>query len=54
MCVLQGARMLRVHQVGETVAAVRVIEVSSERSVVERLMRPKSGKADAHLHRASP
>ena len=32
-------------------AAVRVIEVSSERSVVERLLRPKSGKADAHVHR---
>jgi mannose-6-phosphate isomerase-like protein (cupin superfamily) len=32
-------------------AAVRVIEVSSERSVVERLLRPKSGKDTAHVHR---
>ena len=32
-------------------AAVRVVEVSSERSVVERLLRPKSGKDTAHLHR---
>lgn len=32
-------------------SAVRVIEVSSERSVVERLLRPKSGKDTAHLHR---
>lgn len=32
-------------------AAVRVIEVSPERSVVERLLRPMSGKATAHVHR---
>ena len=32
-------------------AAVRVIELSSERSVVERLLRPKSGKVGAHVHR---
>jgi mannose-6-phosphate isomerase-like protein (cupin superfamily) len=32
-------------------AAVRVIEVSSQRSVVERLLRPKSGKDTAHVHR---
>jgi quercetin dioxygenase-like cupin family protein len=31
-------------------AAVRVIEVSSERSVVERLLRPRSGKAAGHVH----
>jgi uncharacterized RmlC-like cupin family protein len=32
-------------------AAVRVIEMSSERSVMERLLRPRSGKADGHVHR---
>lgn len=32
-------------------AAVRVIEVSSDRPVVERLLRPKTGKATAHVHR---
>jgi uncharacterized RmlC-like cupin family protein len=32
-------------------SAVRVIEMSSERSVVERLLRPHSGKADGHVHR---
>ena len=32
-------------------SAVRVIEVFSERSVVERLLRPRSGKAKAHVHR---
>jgi hypothetical protein len=28
-----------------------VIELSSERSVIERLLRPKSGKAQGHVHR---
>ena len=32
-------------------SVVRVIEVSSERSVVERVLRPGSGKAGGHIHR---
>lgn len=32
-------------------SAVRVIELSPERSVVERLLRPRSGKAAGHVHR---
>jgi mannose-6-phosphate isomerase-like protein (cupin superfamily) len=32
-------------------SAVRVIEVSPDRAVVERLLRPGSGKAAGHIHR---
>ena len=32
-------------------SAVRVVELSSERAVIERVLRPGSGKAAAHLHR---
>ena len=32
-------------------SAVRVVELSSERAVIERVLRPGSGKAGAHLHR---
>ena len=32
-------------------SVVRVVEVSSERAVIERVLRPGSGKAGAHLHR---
>ena len=32
-------------------AAVRVVELSPERAVIERVLRPGSGKAGAHLHR---
>ena len=32
-------------------SAVRVVELSPERAVIERVLRPGSGKAGAHLHR---
>lgn len=32
-------------------SAVRVVELSQERAVIERVLRPGSGKAGAHLHR---
>lgn len=35
----------------DTRSAVRVIELSPERAVIERVLRPGSGKAAAHLHR---
>jgi quercetin dioxygenase-like cupin family protein len=32
-------------------SVVRVVELSPERAVIERVLRPPSGKAGAHLHR---
>lgn len=32
-------------------SAIRVVELSPERAVIERVLRPGSGKAGAHLHR---